>query len=63
MLREGHHNYLDTAGLVGLTDTCEECLAIVHHLDLVQVDALLELAHLDTVADFADRLVLTCGKD
>ena len=60
---EGIHDDLDTTRLVGFIDSGEECPAVVHHLDLIQIDTLLELLDFLAIFNQSDRLVLASGED
>ena len=59
---EGVHHHLNATWLIWLIDSREKSPAIVHHLNLVEVDALLKSSNFLPVFDLVDWLVLTCGK-
>jgi len=56
------HDNLDAARFVYLTHAREECVSVVHHLELVQVDALLKLSNLLSVINLNDCLVIAGGE-
>lgn len=63
LLLERVHHDLDAARLVWFVHSCEEGPPVVHHLDLVQIDTLLETADLGSVLDLSNRFVLASSED
>ena len=62
ILSEWVHHNLDRTWLVGITDSSEEGVSIMEHLDLATVDVLGKFPFFFSIFDLSDGFVLSCGK-